>query len=273
MLHKVIRTLIADDSSVARDVVKAGVSVHRDKRYIETDIANDGAQALAVLTRKAIDIAFVDINMPGFNGPQIVRAMRETQSANCLVIAMSSGMTEQAEAVFKEFGTYHFLKKPFKPDDVADIIASYMLMTTSYPILIVDDSATMRKLTRRILEGSRFNFDITEADSADTALRAVATGKFKIVLTDFHMPGADGLELAGSIRDLSSKISIYMMSTNDTSYLERSAAFIGINGFLKKPFTSCDIDSLMHKMLGVTAPVFGKTRFMFSFLEREHKAS
>ena len=105
------------------------------------------------------------------------------------------------------------------------------------------------------------------------ALRALASGKFRMVLTDFHMPGTDGIELAGSIRDLSSKIGIYMMSTNDTSYLERSAAFVGISGFLKKPFTSADIDTIMHQFLELDTPKFGKMRDMFSFMERERKAS
>lgn len=268
-----IRVLVADDTAVAREVVIDGVKVHRNTRYIEIDTVADGQAALDILKRKQIDIAFIDINMPGLNGPEVVSAMRETKSTECLAVAISSGLDAKAEAVLKEFGAYHFLKKPFQQDEVADIIATYMTMTTAYPILIVDDSATMRKLTRRILESSRFNFEISEADSAQAALRALSSGKFKLVLTDFHMPGVDGIELAGSIRDLSSKVGIYMMSTNDTSYLERSAAFVGISGFLKKPFCAEDIDTIMHEFLELDTPKFGKTRDMFSFLGREKKAS
>ncbi|MDN3720951.1 response regulator [Roseibium salinum] len=229
-----IRILVADDSAVAREVVNGGVKVHRARRYIEVDTVNDGRAALDVLQKKPIDIAFVDINMPGLSGAEVVAAMGETRSSKCLTVVMSSALDEASEAVFRRSGAYHFLKKPFHQDDVAELIATYMKMTTSYPILIVDDSATMRKLVRRILEESRFDFEISEADSAPSALRALASGRFRLVLTDFHMPGTDGIELAGSIRDLSSRIGIYMMSTNDASYVERSAAFVGISGFLKK---------------------------------------
>jgi len=268
-----IRVLVADDTAVAREVVNDGVKVHRSKRYIEVDNVDNGRSALDILKRKQIDIAFLDMNMPGLNGPEVVAAMGETKSPNCMTVVISSGLDEKSEALLKELGAYHFLKKPFQQEEVAEIIATYMTMTDTYPILIVDDSATMRKLTRKILDESRFNFAISEADNAQAALRALASGKFRLVLTDFHMPGVDGIELAGSIRDLSSKIGIYMMSTNETTYLERSAAFVGINGFLKKPFSSEDIDTIMHEFLALHTPKFGKVRDRFSFMGRETKAS
>ncbi len=273
MLHKMIRILVADDSAVAREVVNEGIAVHRKNRYIEIDNVSNGTDALEILKKKQIDIAFIDVNMPGMNGHDVVAAMAETKSHGCLVVAMSSDLRDPAESIFRNFGAYHFLKKPFSFEDVADVIATYILMTTAYPILVVDDSATMRKLTSKILEASRFNFEISEADSAQAALKMLSSGKFKLVLTDFHMPGIDGIELAGAIRDLSSKIGIYMMSTNETSYLERSAAFVGISGFLKKPFTAEDIDTLMHQYLEIDAPTFGKVREMFSFSSRDRKAS
>lgn len=273
VLHKIIRVMIADDSSIARDIVAEGIQAHRGERYIEIEQASNGRAALEILQAKRIDVAFVDIHMPGLNGPEVVSAMRDTQSNDCLTVAMSSSLDDKAESVLKRFGAYHFLQKPFSPAEISEIIATYRIMTRSYPILVVDDSGTMRKLTRKVLESSRFEFEVSEADSADAALKALSRGKFELVLTDFHMPGVDGLELAGSIRDLSSKVGIYMMSTNDTTYLERSAAFIGISGFLKKPFNAADIDMLMHDYLEIDKPKFGKVRDVFSFIERERKAS
>lgn len=271
MLHKMIRALVADSSVVARDVVRAGIKFHCEKRYFEIHEATCGAQTLDLLKAKPFDIAFIDINMPDVAGTEIVAAMQETRSRGCLTVAMSGDLEEATEETLARCGAYHFLKTPFRPEDVADIVKTYMTMTESYSILIVDDSATMRKMTRKILENSRFNFEIAEASNAAEALKAVASGKFRIVLTDFHMPDVDGLELAGNIQNLSSKVSICMMSTNDTTYLERSAAFVGIEAFLKKPFTSEDIDALMHKLLGLDTPRFGKMRELFGFMERERR--
>ncbi|MEJ8475777.1 response regulator [Roseibium algae] len=273
MAHKMIRALVADDSSPVRALVNQGIRIHQEKRYFEIENSEDGQKAIDALRKKPFDLAFIDINMPGLTGSQVVAAMSETQSKGCLSIAISSQMDGGHEKVLKDFGAYHFLQKPFSKQDVADIVSAYMTMTEVYPVMIVDDSATMRKLTRKTLDGSRFQFDVDEAGSAEEARRKLRRGDFRIVITDFHMPDIDGLELAGMIRELSSKVAIYMMSTNDTTYLERSAAFIGINGFLKKPFNSSDIDSLMHKLLGLEDPKFGKVRDLFSFLERDKKAS
>lgn len=273
MLHKLIRVLIADDCAVAREVVAQGVSAHRKERYIEVEVVDNGRAALEALRKKPFDIAFLDLQMPGMNGAEVLSAMKETKSSHCMTVSMSTMLDERSETALKKFGAYHFLKKPFLADDVADVVGVFRKMTQSYPILIVDDSATMRKLTRKVLESSRFDFRVSEAESAEAALRMLAGGVYSIVLTDFHMPGVDGLELAGSIRDLSSKIAVYMMSTNETSYLERSAAFIGISGFLKKPFTAADIDSLMHEYLEIEKPMFGKDLDMFSFQAKQRKAS
>ncbi len=273
VLHKMVRILVADDSSVAREVVSCGIGVHRATRYIEVETACNGRAALDILRTKRIDLAFIDVNMPGLSGPEVLDALAGTQSSRCVAVMMSGGLDERVEAAVRRLGAYHFLKKPFRPDEVSEIVSTYVKMTTTYPILIVDDSATMRKLAIKMLKGSRFDFEISEADGAQAALRALAAGKFRLVLTDFHMPGCDGLELAGAIRNLSSKIGIYMMSTNDTSFLERSAAFVGISGFLKKPFTPEDIDIIMHGYLGLEPPKFGKDRDMFSFLAREKKVS
>nr|WP_321444737.1 response regulator [uncultured Cohaesibacter sp.] len=267
-IHKLFNILIADDSFVSRDTTRKGINTYCDYAYFDLDIVSDGEAALEILKNKRVDLAFVDINMPGLTGPQIISAMKDTKSADCLMVAMSSDLDQTSERIFEEYRAYHFVQKPFKSDDIAEVFRTYLIMTRTYPILIVDDSKTMRRLARKVLERSRFSFDISEAGGVEEALRGMIAKRPQIVLTDFHMPGNDGLQLAGSIRSVSDKIAIYMMSTTDTGYLERSAAFVGVNGFLKKPFGPDDMDCVMHEYLKLDAPSFGKTRSMFSFLKR-----
>nr|WP_321464036.1 response regulator [uncultured Cohaesibacter sp.] len=268
VLHKICRVLVADRSPIVRSAVRRGISVYKDKRYLDVIFVEDGIEALKIFQAKRVDVAFVDIDLPGLSGPKLVSELKTTLSDNCLTIAMSGEPDSTTEAVLEEFGAYHLLRKPFKAQDVADIFMTYLIMTNIYRILVVDDSSTMRKVARDILKRSRFRYEFTEADSALNALKAIEAERPHMILTDFHMPDVDGLELAGMISDVSKRIDIYMMSTSDTDHLERSAAFVGISGFLKKPFTAEDIDCIMHKRLGLDKPKFGKTRPMFAFLER-----
>lgn len=264
-----LRVLIADDSSIARTTVKKGITSERDQAYLETILCANGAEALEILRSKQIDLAFVDINMPGMNGPDLVAALRDTPSKDCMTVAMSSHLDDTSEQALRKYGAYHFVQKPFSYRDIADIFNTFIIITRTYPLLLVDDSNTMRRLARKVLEKCRFSFEIHEAHDAESAVKTLLEVRPDLVLTDFHMPNIDGLELAGAIRRASEDIGIYMMSTNYTSHLERSAAFVGINGFLKKPFVPDDVDTIMHRYLGLDDPAFGKNRAMFSFLERQ----
>lgn len=268
-LHKAMCVLVADDSRIARDVVVDGIKQVQKHRYIEVLVANNGAEALEYLRKRKVDLAFVDIHMPELDGVRLIQEVSGTLSENCLLVAMSTDVRDETENVLRKLGVYHFLPKPFTKEDVSGLIWTYVTISTEYPVLVVDDSATMRNITRKILDSSRFHFDVVEAGSGQEALEIMLTRKFPIVITDYNMPDMDGLELAGAIKGRSSKVHVYMMSTNDETFVERSAAFIGVAGYLHKPFTAEDIDMMMHRALELDDPKFGKKADLFSFISRE----
>lgn len=268
-IHQGMCILVVDDSRVAREMVVEGIKRVQEKRFIQVVTAENGAEALKYFSKRKIDLAFVDVHMPELNGMQLMNAIEGTLSENCVLVAMSTDMSGGTEEKLQELGAYHFLPKPFTKDDVAGLIWTYVTMSTRYPVLVVDDSATMRGIARKLLEGSRFHFDIVEADSGAAALEAMREKKFRVVLTDYNMPDMDGLELAGLIKARSSKVKVYMMSTNKETFVERSAAFVGVEGYLRKPFTSADIDMIMHRALKLDDPKFGKKSDLFSFISKE----
>ena len=185
VVHKLQRILIVDDCSISRETVRKGVHRCRDLRYLDMNLCSDGKSALEILRTQPIDIAFVDIHMPGIDGPELVAAMRETASKDCLVIAMSATLNQSAEDILREYGAYHFMQKPFRSSDVEEVFQTFIVMTQTYPLLLIDDSATMRRLARKVLEKCRFSFDIHEADGAQSAIDVLRQFRPQIVLTDF----------------------------------------------------------------------------------------
>ena len=67
-------------------------------------------------------------------------------------------------------------------------------------VLVVDDSATSRKVLQTMLDS--FGFQVELAESGEAALERFAAGSFDLVLTDWRMPGLDGLETAQRLRAL-----------------------------------------------------------------------
>ena len=67
-------------------------------------------------------------------------------------------------------------------------------MDKDMKILIVDDFSTMRRIIKNLLRDLGFN-NTSEADDGKTALPMLKSGKFDFLVTDWNMPGMDGLSL------------------------------------------------------------------------------
>lgn len=107
-------------------------------------------------------------------------------------------------------------------------------------LMIVDDSATMRKIIMRTVRMSDLEFSSTEeAGNGIEALEKLGANPVDIMLCDVNMPEMDGIELVKKVRELSScsDTKIIMVSTESSQELIDSVIADGANGFISKPFT------------------------------------
>ncbi len=77
-------------------------------------------------------------------------------------------------------------------------------------ILVIDDDAAIRQVTRTILE--RKGFEVIEARDGDTGVRAYKESGIDLVITDIFMPGKSGLDTIVEIRRESPEAKIIAMS-------------------------------------------------------------
>jgi two-component system chemotaxis response regulator CheY len=104
-------------------------------------------------------------------------------------------------------------------------------------ILIVDDSATVRKFVSASLTMQGFNV-IAACDGMD-ALEKLPSSTFDLVITDLNMPNMDGFELIRSLREnpqYSDLPVIILSSLGDSGSIEAGRA-LGVNSYLMKPFS------------------------------------
>lgn len=116
-------------------------------------------------------------------------------------------------------------------------------------ILIVDDFSTMRRITKNLLRELGFN-NTHEADDGLTALPMLQSGNFDFLITDWNMPGMEGLELLKIVRkDPNLKTTPVLMVTAESKReLIMEAAKSGVNGYIVKPFTAATLQEKIDKI-------------------------
>ena len=127
------RVLVADDDTVVRDVVR---------RYLERDglevaVAGDGDEALRVLASQRIDLAVLDVMMPGPDGLSLCRSLRQDGDYSVPVILLTALGEEDDRIAGLEAGADDYLTKPFSPRELALRVRSVLrrapMPTTALP--------------------------------------------------------------------------------------------------------------------------------------------
>jgi two-component system chemotaxis response regulator CheY len=112
-------------------------------------------------------------------------------------------------------------------------------------ILVIDDSATIRKAIRRILE--RLDYTVSEAENGQEALAALAGGgQYTAVLCDIDMPVMDGLTFLGQVDRGGHLPPIIMCTTHNSFEKIQQALRLGASEYIMKPFDAEIIGSKLE---------------------------
>jgi two-component system, chemotaxis family, chemotaxis protein CheY len=107
-------------------------------------------------------------------------------------------------------------------------------------ILIVDDSAVMRKIIERALRQAGLDLgEVLEAGNGAEALVEVQKGSLDIILSDINMPVMDGLEFLKTLPTIAAAkgVPVIMITTEGSEARVVEALSAGAKGYLRKPFT------------------------------------
>lgn len=115
------------------------------------------------------------------------------------------------------------------------------------PILIVDDEPNVRLMYRAALAG--FDYEIFEANSAESALEQFRARKYEVAILDLRMPGMDGLELLAKMHALGITTPVaFITAYGDVPNAVR-AMELGAIDFLPKPPTPDQLRYVVHDIL------------------------
>ena len=118
-------------------------------------------------------------------------------------------------------------------------------------VLIVDDSAAIRKILQRVLHQAEVPLGtVYEAGDGKEALDRMNSSPVGLVLSDINMPNMDGIEFLRSVKAIDSlkNIPVVMVTTEGSKTKVMEAVELGAVGYVRKPFTA---EQIKEKLSGL----------------------
>jgi len=266
-----LRILAVDNCAETRDYF----SHVMDALKLRCDVATDGPEAIRMIGSAAgtpYNIFFVDWRMPGMDGIELSRKIKEINGEDSLVIMISGNDWHSVEKDAIAAGISYFIPKPLFPSTLINAINTCMGSEIYEPsddvehcspdcahdfdgrtILVAEDVEINREIISAILEGT--NALIEFADNGKVAVSMFNENplKYDLILMDINMPEMDGNEATRKIRSLDQErakdIPIIAMTANVFKEDIEKCLESGMNNHIGKPIDANDLFAHMCKYL------------------------
>jgi len=119
--------------------------------------------------------------------------------------------------------------------------------TSGEKILVVDDDNTIRSIVSKML--CRLGYEVSSADSAESGFALFLKNSFDLVLTDFCMPGMNGINLAYCIKEESPATQVVLMTGDEKETILSKIRKTAVDQALFKPFTLAEMDETLRGLL------------------------
>jgi len=116
-------------------------------------------------------------------------------------------------------------------------------------IILVEDEPDILIILYRLMRDLTGGYDIITVHSGADALAQIALRRVPLVITDYNMPGMNGLQLAAAIKETSPDTCVVMITAYATPELEKRAREQRIDYYLAKPFPLDRLEHIVREVL------------------------
>ncbi len=223
---------------------EAGKGYHRKVRYSirqAKDMAADGLSAVAKSRRRSFDVILMDIVMPGMDGVEAFRKIRQINPGARVILMSAYYEDEVMEEVLSE-GVHSALCKPI---DIAWVIEMIKGIVLSPSILIVDDDPDFCQTMATMfeLEGYR----VYAANSGEEAVEIAKERECQVAFVDFKLPLMDGLETYLKLKEINPGLVTIMVTAYRDEVKSKMAKALAASAAtcLYKPFNPSEAIGLV----------------------------
>lgn len=227
------KVMLVDDE----DPVRRTVARMLKRAGFEVLSAHSGEQALEMFDAAApsVDVVLTDLAMPGMDGKQLARALRDRRKDLPVVFMSGHLLAEQRLADRRQV----FVAKPFRPEVLIQALRRALAgevgpADNTPALLVVEDEPALMRLITRALENEGFR--VHGASGVTEARRVLEQESPLAVLTDLGLDDGSGAEVLRLARHLHPGIACLIMSGGDLETADAETA-LGPVYRLPKPFT------------------------------------
>ena len=184
---------------------------------LQCDTAQNGIEALALIERsgKNYDAYFIDWLMPGMNGVNLARSIREMQGDSAFIIMISATDWEKIEDEAIGAGVNRYMPKPLLPTNVFECLNECFSkqkpprvqersanegIFVGKRLLIAEDVEINREIIAALLADTGIEIDFAENGRLAYEMFKKDPDAYDLILMDIHMPEMDGLQASKAIR-------------------------------------------------------------------------
>ena len=252
------RVLICDDSPVDRKVIAKSLEKH-----FEVLQADGGDAALEIVKSSAVDLLLLDINMPGKDGPETLRELRNLGFQTPVVLLTAEVRTSVIKAMMVD-GIKSYIVKPVSPDDLRKRVADVLGVSldgaeeedepqpvevskqSAFAILVVDQFEMVSTRLKELLGDA---VKVTYAKTSMVARQYMDERKFDLVLVDTELPNIDLAAFVDSLIKLNSDVPIVGIYMRDVPNAFSDAMRLKFSGHIYKPFHKAELEVLYDEFL------------------------
>ena len=227
--------VVDDDTDIATNVT----DILKDSGY-HVDTAHNGPDAIGLARARAYDMVILDYKMPGMDGAEVYRQIRQIQPVTVAVMvtafAGDGGVQDAVDA-----GTWRVLRKPMNVGELLRLIEIALQQKT---VLLVDDDEEFCASIWDTLRERGFRVGLVH--DVESAERELDSRAYDVVLVDLRLGEASAEELLTSLHASPNPPRVFVVTGLDhNDHLVQQLSDRGVDNIYFKPLA---IDEMLNSL-------------------------
>jgi len=172
----------------------------------KVDVANDGYNAIKLISKHDYIMVLMDIKMPGINGVETFKEIKQIRPSTKVIMMTAYSVDDLVKEALKE-GAYGIIYKPLKIDYLLHFIKK---LEKDINILIVDDDPNFCETLKDSLVEAKYKIAVSY--NGKQAIKYIKENEVNIVFIDIKIPILNGLEIYLAIKKINPKVTGVMVT-------------------------------------------------------------